>query len=74
MFSWCKCISKIFYLKKEEFDTYTSIKEILQVKSQLIAMIIKPERNYFNDEGNISIPSTLKLNKYQEDANWYQNN
>lgn len=44
-----------------------------KTKVQLSALILNAERSEFNDEFDIDLPPTLKIEKYKEVVEWYQN-
>lgn len=43
-----------------------------KTKVQLSALILNAERSEFNDEFDIDLPPTLKIEKYKEVVEWYQ--
>lgn len=72
---------EVFLRRQEEFNSQMSllkafnlpIKYINKTKAQLSAIILGANKNKYNDEFNISIPSTLDIKKYSYIVNWYKN-
>lgn len=73
---------QVFLNRKEDFESQLNLintfklplSYISKTKAQLTAIILGAVRVHGrNDEFNISIPTTLKINKYKEVVKWYQN-
>lgn len=72
---------EVFMERKNEFDAQMSLIKtfdlplsyIGKTQAQLAAIILGAVRKEFNDEWNIRIPETLKLNKYKAVADWFLN-
>ena len=72
---------EVFLERKNEFNAQMSlIKEfklplayISKTQAQLAAIILGAKRVDYNDEWDIRLPETLKLNKYRCVANWFMN-
>ncbi len=72
---------EVFMRKKEEFDSHMSLIKtfslplsyIGKTKAQLSAIILGAEKRDHNDEFEITIPDTLRIEKYTEVLNWYLN-
>ena len=72
---------KVFLQRKEEFDAHMSMLKafnlplnlISKTKVQLSAIILNAKKQNRNDEFDIEYPNTLKLNKYKEVKQWYDN-
>ena len=70
---------EVFLIRKEDFNTHINlIKEfnlpldnINKTSAQLISVILGAKKQERNDEFEISIPPTLKLNKYKFIADWF---
>lgn len=71
----------VFLQRKEEFDAHMSMLKafnlplnlISKTKVQLSAIILNAKKQNRNDEFDIEYPNTLKLNKYKEIKQWYDN-
>lgn len=65
---------KVFMERKSEFDSYMGLLKLFGLplsylsksKAQLSAIILGAKRNRHDDEFDISIPSTLRIEKYTE--------
>jgi hypothetical protein len=72
---------EVFLQRIEEFNSHMSlikafnlnIKYINKTKPQLSAIILGASKKKHNDEFEISIPNTLKLDKYKYVEDWYKN-
>lgn len=72
---------KVFLQRKEEFDAHLSMLKafnlplnlISKTKVQLSAVILNARKQIRNDEFEIEYPYTLKLDKYKEVKQWYDN-
>ena len=72
---------KVFIQRKEEFDAHMSLlKEfklpinlVSKTKVQLSAVILGAVKQIRGDEFDIEYPNTLKLDKYKEIKQWYDN-
>lgn len=72
---------KVFIQRKEEFDAHMSLlKEfklpmnlVSKTKVQLSAVILGAVKQFRDDEFDIEYPNTLKLDKYKEIKQWYDN-
>lgn len=70
----------VFINRSEEFTSHLSLitafklplKYLNKTKAQLSAIILKANLQKHNDEFNISIPDTIKLNKYKFIDTWYR--
>ena len=71
---------EIFLHRKEEFDSHVALlkafdlplKYISKTKAQLAAVILKANKTIRNDEFDLILPDTLKLEKYKYVMDWYQ--
>lgn len=72
---------KVFINRKEEFDSQMNLiktfklplKYINKTKAQLSAIILEADKREHDDEFEITIVDTLKVEKYKSIANWYRN-
>ena len=73
---------EVFIARKDDFDSQLSliktfdlpINYLSKTKAQLTACILGASRIHDrDDEFNISIPTTLRIEKYTEVLNWYKN-
>ena len=72
---------EIFLQRQEEFDSHMALlktfdlplKYISKTKAGLAAVILKARKVNRTDEFDLSLPDTLKINKYTEVLNWYKN-
>lgn len=70
---------EIFLHRREEFDSHVALlkafklprKYISKTKAQLAAVILKANKLNRSDEFHLSIPDTLKINKYKNITDWY---
>lgn len=73
---------KVFINRKEEFDSQMNLiktfklplKFINKTKAQLSAIILEADKKEHDDEFEITIVDTLKLNKYKHIKKWYEDN
>lgn len=71
---------EVFLNRIEEFTSHMSLitefklpmKYVNKTKAQLAAIILKARRKDYNDEFEITIPNTIKLNKYKWIETWYR--
>lgn len=71
---------EVFLNRIEEFTSHMSLitefklpmKYVNKTKAQLAAIILKARRKDYNDEFEITIPDTIKLNKYKWIETWYR--
>ena len=72
---------RVFMERKSEFDSYMGLVKLFNLplsylgksKAQLSAIIIGAKRTKHDDEFNISIPSTLRLEKYTKVVHYFLN-
>lgn len=72
---------KVFMNRKSEFESQMQLIKtfnlplsyISKTKVQLSAVILEANKIERNDEFDIEIPNTLKVNKYKEIVDWYKN-
>ena len=72
---------KVFMNRKDEFESQIQLintfklplSYISKTKVQLSAIILEANKIERNDEFDIEIPNTLKINKYKDIVNWYKN-
>lgn len=72
---------KVFINRKEEFESQISLikafnlplKFISKTKAQLSAIILDADKKDHDDEFEISIVDTLKIEKYKPIVDWYKN-
>ena len=72
---------KVFINRKEEFDSQMNLiktfklplKYINKTKAQLSAIILEADKQEHDDEFDITIVDTLKLDKYKHIKEWYEN-
>lgn len=72
---------KVFIHRKSEFESHMQLittfnlplRYISKTKVQLSAIILDAKRIERNDEFDLVFPDTLKVEKYQQVVNWYQN-
>ena len=70
---------EIFIRRKDDFDAQMGLlkmykmplSNISKTKVQLSAEILEAKRRNYDDEFNISFPTTLRLNKYTHVVDWY---
>lgn len=70
---------RVFMERKSEFDSYMGLVKLFNLplsylgksKAQLSAIIIGAKRTKHNDEFDISIPSTLRLEKYTKVVDYF---
>lgn len=71
---------EVFLNRIEEFTSHMSLitefklpmKYVNKTKAQLAAIILKARKREYNDEFDITIPDTIKLNKYKWIETWYR--
>lgn len=72
---------EVFILRKEEFESHLSLIKtfklplsyISKTKAQLAAIILGAVKQRHDDEFEIELPPTLKVEKYKHIVNWYKN-
>lgn len=72
---------KVFINRKEEFDSQMNLiktfklplKYINKTKAQLSAIILESDKKEHDDEFEITIVDSLKLNRYKHIKEWYEN-
>ncbi|WP_050608446.1 DNA polymerase [Clostridium niameyense] len=72
---------EVFINRIEEFEAHMGLiksfklplKYISKTKAQLSAIILGSDKRERNDEFEITIVPTIKINKYKEILNWYKN-
>lgn len=72
---------KVFINRKEEFESHMSLIKafnlplsyVSKTKPQLSAIILEADRKDHDDEFQISIVDTIRLNKYKHILEWYKN-
>lgn len=72
---------EVFMNRLEEFESQMGLikafslplDDVGKTKPQLSAIILGARRQKWNDEWEISIPNTLKINKYKSIVDWYKN-
>lgn len=72
---------EVFLRTKRDFDAHIQLINafklpmdyINKTQSQVVAAILKAKKRKYDDEFDISIPDTLKLNKYAYIRDWYLN-
>lgn len=72
---------KVFINRKEEFDSQMNLiktfklplKYVSKTKAQLSAIILEADKREYDDEFDISIVDTLRLNRYKHIREWYEN-
>ncbi|MGN9164941.1 hypothetical protein ACTNDY_06590 [Tissierellaceae bacterium HCP3S3_D8] len=72
---------EVFLNRLEEFESQMSLLKVFKLplnyisktKAQLSAIILDAVKQDRNDEFNITIPDTLKVDKYKHIVEWYQN-
>lgn len=72
---------EVFINRIEEFEAYMGLiknfklplKYISKTKAQLSAIILGADKRERDDEFDITIVDTIKINKYREILNWYKN-
>lgn len=72
---------QVFINRKEEFESQMSLiktfnlplKYISKTKAQLSAIILDSEKKEHDDEFDITIVDTLRINKYKHIKEWYRN-
>jgi DNA polymerase len=71
----------VFIRRKEEFESHLSlikafklpISYISKTQTQLAAIILGASKKSHDDEFELVIPETLRIEKYKEILNWYKN-
>lgn len=71
----------VFMNRKEEYESHMNLiktfklplKYINKTKAQLSAIILEADRKSYDDEFEITIVDTLRLNKYKFIREWYEN-
>jgi hypothetical protein len=72
---------EVFMNRIDEFETQLALlnafklplSQISKTKAQLAAIILEARRDRYSDEFAITLPDTLRLNKYRYIAEWYGN-
>lgn len=72
---------EVFLKRKNDFDAHMGLIKafklplhyISKTKAQLSAIILNSQRQSYDDEFEISFPSTMKIEKYKEVVEWYKN-
>lgn len=72
---------EVFLKRKDDFDAHMGLIKafklplhyISKTKAQLSAIILNSQRQTYDDEFEISFPSTMKIEKYKEVVEWYKN-
>lgn len=72
----------VFMNRKEELESQVNLiktfklplKYINKTKAQLSAIILEATKQNHNDEFNIEIVNTIKIEKYKDIKRWYENN
>lgn len=72
---------EVFINRIEEFESHMSLikafnlplKYVSKTKAQLSAIILEANKRDRNDEFDITIVDTLRINKYKEIMKWYEN-
>ena len=72
---------EVFLQKKNEFDSQMALIKTFKLplsyigktQAQLAAIILGAVKQTFNDDWDIRLPETLKLNKYKFVADWFMN-
>lgn len=72
---------KVFSERKSEFDSYMGLIKLFDLplhyisksKAQLSAIILGAKRNKHKDEYDISLPPTMRIEKYQEVVDYFNN-
>lgn len=72
---------EVFLKRKEEFDSHLSLVKafklplsyINKTKAQLSAIILGATKKRHDDEFEIALPNTLRIEKYKQVLNWYKN-
>ncbi|EPY2274536.1 hypothetical protein ACXAUS_003435 [Clostridium sporogenes] len=72
---------EVFINRIEEFEAHMGLiknfklplKYISKTKAQLSSIILGADKTEHDDEFNITIVPTIKINKYREILNWYKN-
>ncbi|GAA0122227.1 hypothetical protein UT300018_15430 [Clostridium faecium] len=72
---------EVFINRIEEFEAHMGLiknfklplKYISKTKAQLSAIILGADKQEHDDEFNITIVDTIRINKYKEILNWYKN-
>ena len=73
---------KVFMERKSEFDSYMGLVKLFNLplsylgksKAQLAAIILGAKRIKHTDEFNISLPTTMRIEKYSKVVNYFANN
>lgn len=76
---------EVFLQRKSDFEAHMGLVKIAcegkplnmalisKTKAQLSAIILEASKKEHNDEFDIDFPSTLKIDKYKEVVEWYEN-
>jgi len=72
---------QVFINRKEEFETQMNLiktfklplKYVGKTQTQLAAIVLEADKREFDDEFDIKIVDTIKLEKYKHILEWYQN-
>lgn len=76
---------QVFLHRKKDFEAHRGLVKLAcqdkpldlsllgKTKPQLTAIILDAKRKEHDDEFEISFPSTMRINKYKEVVEWYQN-
>ena len=76
---------EVFLQRKSDFEAHLGLVKIAcegkplnmalisKTKAQLSAIILEASKKEHNDEFDIDFPSTLKIDKYKEVVEWYEN-
>lgn len=76
---------EVFLQRKSDFEAHMGLVKIAcegkplnmalisKTKAQLSAIILEASKREHNDEFDIDFPSTLKIDKYKEVVEWYEN-
>lgn len=74
-------LGQVFMKRKDDFDKHLAlikefklpIENISRTSAQLISVILKAKKTKLDDEFDIRLPDTIKLNKYKFIADWFIN-
>jgi hypothetical protein len=72
---------EVFIHRKEEFESHLALIKMFKLplhyisktKAQLTAIILGASKRSHDDEFEIELPDTLRIQKYKEVVNWYKN-
>lgn len=72
---------EVFFARKDKFDAQMGLikmfnlplSDISRTLTQLSAKVLEAKMQRHDDEFDISIPDTLRIEKYKEVVNWYKN-